>query len=192
MDPIPVSTLIARAHSGEQAALDQLLPLVYDELRKIARRYMRFERKEHTLQATALVHEAFLRLAGNTAVTPKDRTHFVALAATAMRRILVEHARGRNAIKRGGEVDLVRLEDAIALAHDDSTTFLAIDEALNEFRELDPERAKVFELHFVFGMQMAEIADAMDLSAQQVRYKLDVARAWMRGRLAGLEQRHDP
>ena len=159
------------------------MPLVYDELRKIARRYMRFERREHTLQATALVHEAFLRLVGNAAVTAKDRTHFVALAATAMRHILVEHARGRNALKRGGHVDHLKLEDAVALAHGDGASFLAVNEALDEFRDLDPQRAKVFELHFMVGMRMAEIADALDLTSQQVRYKLDVARAWMQRRL---------
>jgi RNA polymerase sigma-70 factor (ECF subfamily) len=179
----PVSRLIARAHGGDQAAVDQLLPLVYDELRKIARRYMRFERSDHTLQATALVHEAFLKLAGNTTVTPKDRTHFIALAATAMRHVLVEHARSRNAVKRGGPMDFLRLDDSVVMARDDSAAFLAINEALDEFRELDPQRAKVFELYFIFGMQMTEIADVMDLTVQQVRYKLDVARAWMRGRL---------
>lgn len=157
---------------------EDLAPLVYDELRRVAAAYMRRERPGQTLQATALVHEAYLRLAH--AGTPwHDRRHFVGIAARSMRQILVERARARGAQKRWGAMNRVSMTDSLALAGQPETMLPALDEAIDKLEQLDPEQAKIVELRYFAGMSVEEAADAMGMSPATLKRRWSLARAWL-------------
>jgi len=170
---------------GDSAALDRLIPLVYEQLRRMARSYMRKERLGHTLQATALVNEAFLRLVDARNLDWTDRAHFFAVCARVMRRILVDAARSRAAIKRGGQADRAEHSTAIDLdqlanpASEVSAQVCALDEALNMLAELDPRRAHVVELRFFGGLTVEETAQVIQTSPQTVMREWKLARAWL-------------
>ena len=180
MDVSPVSTataLLVRWKNGDSGALDQLLPLVYDELRRLARYYLQRERSEHTLQSTALVHEAYLRLVDQN-VDWQSRAHFFGIAAQMMRRILVDHARSRNAAKRGDGLK-VTLDENMALAEAQSLDVLALDRALAELSKLDEQQGRVVELRFFAGLSIEETAEAMSISAATVKREWAMAKAWL-------------
>ena len=162
----------------------QLTPIVYDELRRLARAYMRRERPGQTLEATALVHEAFLRLAG--AGTPwNDRRHFLGIAARSMRQILVERARARGAQKRWGALDRVSMTAALERAHLSDASLPAIDEALTRLEQLDPEQARIVELRYFIGLSVEESADALGMSPATLKRRWALARAWLHRELTG-------
>ena len=170
-----VTALLAAARGGDDGALERLLPVVYADLRAVAEREMRREAAGHTLQPTALVHEAYLRLAG-AAGNAADRTHFLAIAARAMRQVLVDHARRRDAAKRGGGAPPVTLTDAVGAGPLDLDELLALDRALDT---LDPRQRQVVECRFFAGMEESEIATALGLSERTVRRDWAKARAWL-------------
>lgn len=180
MDVSPVSpatALLVRWKNGDRNALDQLLPLVYDELRRLARSYLRRERSQHTLQSTALVHEAYLRLVDQN-VDWQSRAHFFGIAAQMMRRILVDHARARHAAKRGDGLK-VTLDEGMALAEAQSLDVLALDRALNELAKVDEQQGKVVELRYFAGLSIEETAEAMSISAATVKREWTMAKAWL-------------
>lgn len=176
-----VTQLLAAIRNGDQQATAQLLPVVYEELRRIARAHMAQERAEHTLQATALVHEAYLRLLGDADPRWDGRGHFFAAAAEAMRRILIEHARGKNALKRGGNFDRVELDDypAIAGPCDKITDLLALDEALNRLAEQHAAKAELVKLLYFAGLNLDEAAAAQGISRTTAYRHWLFARAWL-------------
>jgi len=160
-------------------AADKLLPLVYDEFRALARHYLAQERMNHTLQPTALVHEAYMKLVDQTRVDWQGKSHFFAVAAQAMRRILVDHARSRQRDKRGGGRARVVLDEAVALSPQKDEDVLALDEALEKLATLDPRQAKVVELRFFGGMSVEEVAEALGVSKRTVEGDWTFARAWL-------------
>src|SRR5437867_10327080 len=165
-------------------AADELAPLVYNELRRLAAAYMKRERPGQTLQATALVHEAYLRLAG--AGTPwHDKRHFVGIAARSMRQILVERARARGAQKRWGALNRVSITDSLALASDPEVMLPALDEAIDRLAQIDAEQAKIVELRYFAGMSVEEAADAMGISPATLKRRWALARAWLFRELSG-------
>lgn len=178
-----VTDLLQRWRAGDEGALDRMIPLVYDELRTIAARLMRQERADHTLQATALVHEAYARLVG-AAIPWKDRAHFFSLAARQMRRILVDHAKARGRDKRGGERRQVTLEEAAIMQPDPPSGIVELDEALTRLGEQDPRRARTIELHFFAGLTIDEISAALEVSTATVSRDLKFAKAWLYRELA--------
>lgn len=174
-----VTRLLKAWNEGDQAALAQLTEQVYAELRRTAHRYMRNERHADTLQTTALVNEAYLRLAGATAIEWRDRAQFFALAAQTMRRILVDAARARGAGKRGGDARHVDLDEAALVSGTPDQTVLALDDALTAFAQVAPRQAKVVELRYFGGLTEEEIAAALETSSRTVRRDWDFARAWL-------------
>ena len=191
MDPRSEVTGILRELStqqpGSNASPDQLLPLVYDELRRLAGSYLRRERPGHTLQATALVHEAYEKLADQSRVNWRGRTHFFAVAAQQMRRLLIDDARHRGRLKRGGGDQRVTLEGAegtIAGPEFDLDELLWLDRALTKLEGLDPREARVVELRFFSGMSAEEVASALDVSERTVRSDWAHARAWLQNELS--------
>jgi RNA polymerase sigma-70 factor, ECF subfamily len=183
--PTGVTRLLADARRGDQAALDALLPLVYGELRRLADHYLRGERPDHTLQATALVHEAYLRLVGQTSIDWQNRAHFFSVAAQVMRHILVDHARGYNAEKRGGGERRLSLDEAVSFFEERDVSLVALDEALNELAALDEQQARVVELRFFGGLKVKEIAEVLQVSPDAVRYDWRMAKAWLHRALCG-------
>lgn len=170
---------LARARGGDTDAVANLMPLVYAELRALAGRCLRSERAGHTLQPTALVHEAFLRLFDDRLVPSLDRAHFLGIAAVAMRRILVEHARARAANKRGGDAAQVTLDSGIAALSGASIDVLALEDALGRLAALDERQARVVELRFFGGLTIEEVADALAVSKRTVDSDWALARAWL-------------
>jgi RNA polymerase sigma factor (TIGR02999 family) len=185
--PREVTRLLEEWCNGDESALDELIPLVYGELRRIAARYMRREGGEHTLQASALVHEAYLRLVDQRRVEWRNRAQFFGVAAEIMRRILVDHARARHAAKRGGDAKRVTLGDADAA--DESSgrglDILALHDALERLAALDPQQARVVELRYFGGLNIEETAEAMGISPATVKREWAVARGWLRRELEG-------
>ncbi len=171
--------MLRRYRDGEAGAGDELLPVVYEELRAMAQRYMRRQPADHTLAPTALVHEAYLRLIRQDRVQPDDRTHFIALSARAMRSVLVDHARARATTKRGGDRKGVPLDDAVASFEMNSADLLALDEALRELTELDAQQGRTVELRFFGGLTNEETAAAMGVSISTVERNWRFARAWL-------------
>jgi RNA polymerase sigma factor (TIGR02999 family) len=169
---------------GRQEALDELLPMVYDELRRLAGSCLRRERPGHTLQATALVHEAFVRLT-DAEVPWQDRAHFFSVAARAMRRILVDHARAHSTAKRGGGVAKLCLDEALAVSPEPAAELLDLDLALKRLSERDARKGQAVELHFFGGLTQEEIAEVLGVSLSTVRGDLRFAKAWLHGELAG-------
>lgn len=179
-------TLLSRASAGDAQAVSQLMPLVYDELRRLAASYLRNERRGQTLQATALVHEAYVRLINEKSHNWQNRTHFLAIAALSMRQILVQRARARKATKRGGDPIRVELEDHLLPASStagDEVDLVALDAALDRLATLDPRQAKVVELRYFGGLSVEEAAAALDISPATVKRDWTLARAWLKREL---------
>jgi RNA polymerase sigma factor (TIGR02999 family) len=176
--PGEVSSLLLAWRDGDAAALEQLLPLVYDELHALASRRLRAERPDHTLQTTALIHEAYLRLVGAD-VAWEGRVHFLAVAAQTMRRVLVDHARARGRAKRGGGARPITLDDAMPVALDTAPDILELDEALERLSTLDERKARAVELHYFGGLTYDETAAALGVSAATVDRELRLAKAWL-------------
>jgi len=185
-----ITELLKAWGSGDAAALDQLTPLVYDELRRLARRYMRNERAGNTLQTTALVNEAYLRLVDAKRVAWQDRVHFFAVSAQMMRRILVDAARARGSAKRGGQVKRVNhsaafnLDEIPEVSTGRDRELVAIDDALNTLAEMDPRKARVIELRFFGGLSVEEAAEILKISPQSVMRDWKLAKAWLTRELA--------
>ena len=174
-----ITRLLVGWGRGDRAAFDQLLPLVYDELRKVAARRLRHERANHTLQPTALVHEAYVRLIDQDRVQWRNRAHFFAISSRLMRRILVDHARAHGAAKRGGGAQLVSLDDAADVALAPDVSLLALDEALGKLERLDPVQAQIIELRFFGGLTIEETAAVVRVSPASVGREWNVAKAWL-------------
>lgn len=180
-----ITELLVAWGDGDRAALDQLVPLVHEELRRLARGYMRGERRGHTLQTTALVNEAYLRLVEQRHVRWQNRAHFLAVAAQLMRRILVDHARRRQYQKRGGGAIQVTLAEAEALPQERAPDLVALDEALAALAEIDPRRARVVELKFFGGLSIQEAAHVLNVSPTTVERDWTIAKAWLHKTVMG-------
>lgn len=187
MSTLDVTTLLARWSSGDAGALEQLTPIVYDELRRIARRHLARERKDHTLQSTALVHEAYLRLIGGSASEYQNRQHFFAVAAQVIRRVLVDHARAVNAAKRGGGAQKILLEDQpeASTPPENVAEVLALHEALERLAAFDQQQERIVELRYFAGLSIDETADVLGISAATVKRDWVMARAWLARELKG-------
>jgi len=183
--PGAVTELLKNARGGNQAAFNDLFPLVYAELRRIAAREMRREKPGRTLQTTALVHEAYLRLLKDASLSFENRAHFLGIAAHAMREILIERARARVAQKRGGHAVRVTLEDMLLPTRGPSVDVLALDESLQRLARLDERHARVVELRYFGGLSVEETAAALDLSPATVKRAWTLARAWLYRELTG-------
>ena len=177
--PPDITQLLVAWSGGDKAALNQLVPLVYEELRRQAANYLRRERPGHTLQTTALIHEAYLRLVDQKSVQWQNRAQFFGIAAQLMRRILVDHARTKHRAKRGGSAVQVSLTDATVVAKDASLDLIEIDEALNRLAEIDEQQAKIVELRFFSGLNVEETAAALNISPATVKRDWSVAKAWL-------------
>ena len=186
-DPHDVTVLLSALTRGEEDAAGKLIPVVYDELRRLAASYMRRERQDHTLQATALVHEAYLKLIEQRSVSWQSRAHFFGVAAQLMRRILIDHARGHLRQKRGGEHKKVSLDDALAFSEQQSAELLAVDESLERLAKLDGRQARIVELRFFGGLSVEEAAEVLGVSPKTVKRDWSVAKAWL---YADLKERH--
>jgi RNA polymerase sigma factor (TIGR02999 family) len=181
LDPTatPVTELLVRWRSGDPDALRSLMPLVYDEMRRLAHRYLRRERPGHTLQSTALVHEAFVRLTGNAPPQWEDRAHFFGIAAHLMRQILVEYARSRNAGKRGGAVLKLAIDSANEPSDRLDLDIVALDDALRDLARIDPQQSRVVELRFFSGLSIEDTAQALEISESTVKRDWNTARVWL-------------
>jgi RNA polymerase sigma factor (TIGR02999 family) len=179
--PLPeVSQLLVDWSNGNQAARDRLLPLVYTELRQLAHRYMRRERSGHTIQTTALIHEAYLRLVDQTQVHWQHQAHFFGIAARLMRQILIEYARRRTRAKRGGGVGTLTLDETARVSQTRATELLALDEALERLAAIDPRKSRVVELRFFGGLSVEETAAALHVAPNTVLRDWRLAKAWLR------------
>jgi RNA polymerase sigma-70 factor (ECF subfamily) len=174
-----ITQLLVKWSSGDQDAAERVLPLVYEELRRIAYRQLRREREAHTLQATAIVHEAYMRLVGQEGLEWPSRAHFFAFSAHLIRRILVDHARRRNRAKRGGLAERITLVEVSDLSLEKSSDLLALDEALSSLEKLDPRKAAVVELKFFGGLTLDEVAEQLGISAETVSREWRRARVWL-------------
>ncbi len=176
-----VTALLLRWQGGsDEEATAELMPLVYDELRRVARAYLQRERKDHTLQATALVHEAYLRLVDDTKLSWKDRAHFYGIAARMMRQILIQHARAHDATKRGGPGQIkLSLEQMPDLRSNSAVELVALDDALTDFTKIYPRKSKVVELKFFGGMEAKEISEVLQVSERTVTRDWNFARLWL-------------
>lgn len=179
------SDLLSRASAGDSKAVSQLMPLVYDELRRLAASYLRRERPGQTLQATALVNEAYIRLIAEKAHNWQNRTHFLAIAALSMRQILVQRARSRKAAKRGGDPQRITLDERLlpAPGRGGDIDLVALDAALDKLAALDQRQAKIVELRYFGGLSVEEAADALDISPATVKRDWTLARAWLKKEL---------
>ncbi len=180
-----VTDLLRDWSAGNPEAVERVLPLVYDELRRIAASYFRNERRGHTLQATAIVHEAYVRLVEDAGVEFQNRAHFVGRVAHMMRHILVDHARERRAAKRGGQAYRVTLAEAGPVAADRPPDLLELDEALDDLARLDPKKASIVELRFFGGLTIPEVADLFETSPSSVFRQWRQARTWLFRQLSG-------
>lgn len=177
-----VTLLLGQVAKGNQQAASELIPLVYDEMRRLAGRYMRRERADHTLQATALVHETYLKLVDQRSDW-QSRAHFFGVAAQVMRNILIDYARGHLRAKRGGDKEQVTLEEALVFSPQKSEDLLAVDEALQRLAKLDLRQSKVVEMRFFGGLTVEETAEALGISPITVKREWSLARAWLYGEL---------
>jgi RNA polymerase sigma factor (TIGR02999 family) len=174
-----VTQLLKRYSDGDHSALDHLIPQVYDELRRLASSYLHSERIDHTLQTTALVHEAYLRLVDQKKARWNNRNHFFAIAAQMMRRILVDHARKHAAVKRGKSFTRISLEEAAVLFLEQPRQIIAVDELLSRLASFDPQANRIVELRFFTGLSLEETAEVMGLSTAKVRRDWSAAKAWL-------------
>ena len=175
-----VTQLLLDWNKGDRAALDDLLPMVYGELRRLAQSYLSRERRDHTLQATALVHEAYLRLVDQRNVTWQNRAHFFGIAAQMMRRILVNHAEAHNAAKRGGGAQKLSLDEAISFAENHEVDLIALDDALKRLEAIDGQQSRIVEMRFFGGLTIEETAEALAVSAATVERDWRMAKAFLR------------
>lgn len=183
--PHEITQLLAEWSEGNQAALDQLYPLVYNELRRLAHGYLRRERKGHTLQTTALINEAYLRLVDQKQVHWANRSHFFGISAQIMRRILIDHARRYDYAKRGGGAQRISLDEAAVVAKQRGQALLMLDEALKSLAKIDPRRSQVVELRYFGGLNNEEIAGVLKISENTVTRDWNMARAWLYQELSG-------
>ncbi len=181
----PVTQLLVRWRDGDREALEALMPLVYDELRRLAHHYLRQERSDHTLQSTALVHEAYLRLAGQNPPQWQNRAHFFGIAAHIMRQILVEYARGRSAAKRGGIACRLTLDDAVALPQQADVDVVELDRALTGLAKLDAQQSRIVELRFFAGLTIEDTSEVLGISPATVKRDWVTARAWLYRAMTG-------
>jgi RNA polymerase sigma-70 factor (ECF subfamily) len=179
-----VNALLGALEKGDQAAAARLLPIVYNELRRLAAHYMRREKSGQTIQATELVHEAFLRLVGNERIEWQGRSHFLAMAATSMRRILVDRARKKMAEKHGGGGEKIEFEEGLAISPQKSRDLVALDDALKYLEKVSPRQSRVVELRFFGGLEMEEISRIEDVSVRTVHEDWRLARAWLHHEIA--------
>jgi RNA polymerase sigma-70 factor (ECF subfamily) len=177
--PQSITQLLIEWRDGDETALDRLIPLVYDEMRRLARYYMRRERAGHTLQTTALINEAYIRLVDHKGMRWQNRAHFYAVAAQAMRRILVDNARSRHYAKRGGGARMVELDEAATVAQQQAAEMVALDDALNDLAMLDSRQSKTVELRYFGGMSVEETAEALGVSPVTVMRDWRAAKAWL-------------
>jgi RNA polymerase sigma factor (TIGR02999 family) len=187
-----ITELLAAWGGGDQAAFERLVPLVYAELKRIARRHMFRESEGRILQTTALVHEAYMKLVSSPGAKWQDRAHFFAVSSQQMRRILVDAARSRLRKKRGGDAPLISLDDAPTLSATRASEFVALDDALSEFATLDPRRSRVVEMRYFGGMSLEETAAVMDVSPATVLRDWNAAKAWLYTQLNRTESRQIP
>lgn len=187
MTPISqeITELLLQWSGGDKAALDQLIPLVYPELRRLARRYMRREADVHTLQTSALINEAYLRLVSQKGVEWQDRAHFFAVSAQVMRHILIDHARSHRYGKRGAGAPHVALDDVAIVSEQRASEFLALDEALTNLARVDERKCKIVELRFFGGLTVDEIAEGMKISPITVKREWRAAKAWLNLEISG-------
>ncbi len=179
-DEKPITQLLSEIKSGEQDALHELLPLVYNELRRLANSYLRNERSDHTLQPTALVHEAYLRLVGQNEIEWQNRAHFFGVAARLMREILIDYARSRNRQKRGGEFKTqIALDSVVSFSNPNQLDVVAVDEALSKLEELDERQARVVEMKFFGGLNIEEIAEVLNISPATVKREWSTAKLFL-------------
>jgi RNA polymerase sigma-70 factor (ECF subfamily) len=178
--PGETTRLLSQWRAGDQAAFDRLLPIVYDELRRLASSYMRAERPDHLLQTTALVHEAYLRLVDQPETSGETRNHFFALAAQVMRHVLVDYARARSRAKRGGGVPPLPLEDVAVISPERADELVAVNEALEGLMAFDPRKGRIFELRHFGGMSVEEAAQVLQISPATVARDWRMAKAWLR------------
>ncbi len=183
--PKEVTQLLQQTARGDREALDQLLPLVYKELRQIADRYLKRERADHTLQATALVHEAYLRLVDQRETEWQNRAHFFGVAAQMMRRILVDYARASQTAKRGSGSVKVSLDDVLEISEEQMGSMLALDEALSALEQLDPQKSRIVELRFFGGLSIEETAEALGIGTATVIRQWRMAKAWLYKEVTG-------
>lgn len=174
-----ITELLIDWNRGDKAALDRLMPLVYNELRIVARHHLALEEREHTLQSAALVNETYLRLVDQERVQWRNRAHFFAISARMMRRILVDHARQRRAEKRGGALPRLSLDESAGVAKRMDLDLVALDQALEDLSKLDPQQARVIELRFFGGLTIEEISETLDISAATVTRDWVTAKAWL-------------
>jgi RNA polymerase sigma factor (TIGR02999 family) len=178
-----VTVLLAQLVDGDQQVASRLVPLVYSELRQMAARYMKRERVDHTLQTTALVHEAYLKLVEQTSASWQNRAHFFAIAAQIMRHILIDHARAQLREKRGGGQSVIQLDEGLVFSPEQSSELLEVDTALHRLAELDPRQSKIVELRFFGGLTVEETAAVLGISPKTVKRDWSVAKAWLHGEL---------
>jgi RNA polymerase sigma factor (TIGR02999 family) len=180
-----VTDLLVRWRGGDAKALESLIPLVYGELRSLAHHYLRKERPDHTLQSTALVHEAYVKMVGHMPPVLNNRAHFFGVAARLMREILVEHARAQQAAKRGGGATLLALDDTVDRAAPMNVDILRLDDALNELGRLDQRQSRIVELRFFTGLSIDETAEVIGVSAATISREWTTARAWLHREMTG-------
>ncbi|MBL8194588.1 MAG: sigma-70 family RNA polymerase sigma factor [Blastocatellia bacterium] len=183
-----ITKLLVDWNQGNEAARDELIPLVANELRRIASRYLYGERHEHTLQATALINEAYIRLVDQKQVQWQNRAHFFGVAAQLMRRILVDYARTRNAAKRDGQRHKLSLDDVINLSEEHDKNLVALDEALERLAKLQPQRSQIVELRFFGGMTIEETASVLNVSVDTVKAEWRLAKAWLYREISNLPE----
>ena len=184
MEPAPdVTLLLNKLAAGDQKAASELVPLVYEELRRLAARHLAHERSDHTLQTTALVHEAYVKLAGQKDAKWQNRAQFFGVASQAMRRILVDYARTKQRIRRGGKQQKVSLDDVSLVSSERTEEVLAVHESLSRLEALDARQARIVELRYFGGLTVEEIAEVVGISAKTVMRELNVAKAWLYGDL---------
>lgn len=179
-----ITQLLLQGSNGDRAALDELLPVVYDQLRQLADGYLRRERSDHTLQPTALVHEAYLRLVDQKNVDWRNRAQFFGLAAQMMRRILVNYAHDRHAAKRGGHAPRLSLDEAVSFFEECDVDLVALDDALRGLEALDPAQNRIVELRFFGGLTIDETAEVLGVSASTVKREWSMAKAWLHRELS--------
>src|ERR1700693_1736197 len=194
MEPAPadVTSLLNKLAAGDQEAAAQLVPLVYEELRHLAARRLRHERPDHTLQATALVHEAYVKLAAQRSAKWQNRAQFFGVASQVMRRILVDYARGQQRIRRGGKQQKVSLDDVVLVSPERTEEVLSVHESLSRLEKLDARQERIVELRYFGGLTVEEIAEVVGLSSKTVMRELNVAKAWLYGDLKERDAEAEP
>ncbi|MGI8837772.1 MAG: sigma-70 family RNA polymerase sigma factor [Pyrinomonadaceae bacterium] len=191
LSPEEITGLLLAWGGGDKAALDKLIPLVYQELRRLAHRQMRRERAGETFQTTALVNEAYLRLVDYKRMRPRDRAHFLAIAAQAMRRILIEHARSRRSAKRGSGAQKVSLDEAADVSNERTADLVALDEALTNLAAIDPRKSQLVELKYFGGLTIEETAEVLEVSTPTVERDWHLAKIWLHREISRTVMNHE-